>query len=325
MLSNAYCFCPHFLSIVPTISVIDALVSKRHSIFLDEKNILMEEYTRVLSQDAESFTLCVLLQNGLNDTQKLISPVNSNQISSNLLLETLTGFETTDTKFLASSDRQMHRSLLPQLQQLSIREIYPHNFSLSYNSNLHRAFDISEFIEEIEHSLYLVMGERKGKLENEYNTTLANCLRAKRYIVLDQTLHGRSLSGISMGSLDLVIQDGTYKTIIEPLRLSGMASEPFYSHLNKLLDNYNPLRIKHTFLVTYYRGRRNNFLNFVNDYKDRLDDLDLSQLNQSSEWEFSTSNIPTSNYEALYKIEQRGTLNGSPFTCIHLIADFSEN
>lgn len=325
MVSNAYCFCPHFLSIIPTMSVIEALVSKRHSIFLDDKNILMEEYTRVLSQDTESFALFVLLQNGLEDTQKLISSVNSDRISSDLLLETLKGFETTDTKFLASSDRQMHRSLLPQLQQLSIREIYPHNFSLSYNSNLHRKFNISEFIEEIEHSLSLVMGERTGKSENEYNTTLANCLRAKRYIVLDQTLHGRSLSGISMGSLDLVIQDVTYKTIIEPLRLSGMASKPFYNHLNKLLDNYNPLRIKHTFLVTYYIGRRNNFPNFVKDYKDRLDNLDLSQLNQSSEWEFFNSNMTISNYEALYKIEQSGTINGSPFKCIHLIADFSEN
>ncbi len=310
---------------MPVASVMEALLHRRHSIFLDNQNLLMGEYTKLLSQDVNSFSLCTLIEYGLNESQKLISPVSSRNIGSEFLLEILVGFDTTDRKFLASPNRTNHNSLIPRLRQQNISEIYPHNFSLSYNANLHRAFHINEFKAELEHSIYLVMGERKGKLENEYNTTLANCLRAKRYVVLDQTLHGRSLSGLSMGSLDLVIEDGTFKTIIEPLRLSGMESVPFYTHLNKLLDNYNPLRIEHTFLVTYYRGLRSKFLEFIDDYKERLDSLDLSQLNQSSSWNFNESNNIESSYASLHVIEQTGTINNSPFKCTHYIADFSEN
>ena len=323
-LNNAYCFCPNFLSIASVQSIMEALLQKRHSVFLDNRNKLMEEYTRILSRDVNAFSLYTILDN-LPNSQKLISPVNLPQIDSNFLLQTVTGYATTDTKFLASADRVTHNSITQTLQLNNVREIYPHNFTLTFNSTLHRSFNINEFKVELEHSLSLVMGERRGKLENEYNTTLANCLRAKRYIVLDQTLHGSSLTRISMGSLDLVIQDGTFKTIIEPLRLSGMESDVFYTHLNKLLDNYNPLRIEHTFLVVYYRGRANNFRTFVSDYKERLDQLDVDQLNNSSSWLFEDSTFVATEFDALHSLEQTGTINGSPFTCTHLIADFSEN
>ncbi|MEZ8351746.1 hypothetical protein AB6C45_10825, partial [Vibrio splendidus] len=186
-MSNAYCFCPNFLTMAPVPSVIEALIHHKYSIFLDDQNKLMEEYSRVLSRSPDSFSLFPILEHALSDNQKLVSSVSSRQIDSNFLLETLTGFHTTDTKFLASADRHTHYGIIPQLTQLSIREVYPHNFPLTVNANLHRSFNINEFRQELEHSLYLVMGERNGKLEDEYNTTLASCLRAKRYIVLDQT------------------------------------------------------------------------------------------------------------------------------------------
>ncbi|EPP4295023.1 hypothetical protein ACUP6R_000753 [Vibrio navarrensis] len=322
--NNAYCFCPNFMATIAPSSIIEALVAKRNSIFFDSKNMLMDEYTRVLSSNVNNFSLITILEHGLLESQKIYSKVSSNEIDSNFLLETLTGFNIAESKFLASADRNSHNSILTSLKQNNIKEIFPHNFSLTYNANLHRDFHLNEFKLELEHALYLVMSERKGKLEDEYNTSLANCLRAKRYIVLDQTLHGSSLKGINLGSLDLVIQDATFRTIIEPLKLSGMETKPFYDHLNKLLDNYNPLRIDNTFLVTYYIGQRKNFIKFVKDYRSRLDDLDLNQLNHSSTWHFNTSYEISSNHDSLSIIEQQGTINSSQFTCTHFIADFSE-
>ncbi|CAK3276158.1 hypothetical protein VCRA2120O333_70180 [Vibrio crassostreae] len=323
-MSNAYCFCPNFLGVAPVSSVIEALLHNRHSIFLDDKNKLMEEYARVLSVNTECFSLFSILEYALVDSQKLVSRVNSPQVDSTFLLETLTGLHTTETKFLASSDRQTHNGIVPRLRELNIQEIYPHNFPLTVSGQLYRSFNIDVFRQELEHSLYLVMGERNGKLEDDYNTTLASCLRAKRFIVLDQTYHGRSSTGLTLGRLDLVIQDGGYKTLIEPLKLKGMETSPFYGHLNKLLDNYNPLRIKHTFLVTYYTGERCKFLQFIADYKQRLNNLDLSQLNPTSTWNFQPYTDLNTEYNSLYLIEQQATVNGSSITCYHFIADFSD-
>lgn len=323
-LSNAYCFCPSFLGVAPVSSVIEALVHNKHSIFLDDQNRLMEEYSRVLSANTDSFALFNILQYALVDNQKLISNVSNCHVDSDFLFQTLTGIHTTETKFLASADRQSHNRIVPRLNELSIQEIYPHNFSLAVNGNMYRRFNINEFMLELEHSLYLVMGERNGKLEDEYNTTLASCLRAKRFIVLDQTYHGRSSTGLTLGKLDLLIEDGGFKTIIEPLKLRGMETAPFYVHLNKLLDNYNPLRIEHTFLVTYYSGKRCDFRQFIIDYRERLNNLDLSQLNHSSTWIFQPSTDLNTELSSLFLIEQRGTVNGFPLTCYHFIADFSD-
>ncbi|HIF9191332.1 TPA: hypothetical protein ACX6PF_004023 [Photobacterium damselae] len=323
-MSNAYCFCPDFLGVASPNSVIEALLHHRNSIFLDDQNRLMEEYSRVLSANTDSFLLFNILQYALDDNQKLVTNVSNNQIDSDFLFQTLTGIHTTEAKFLASADRQAHNGIVPQLNELNIQEIYPHNFSLTFNGSMYRRFNIHDFILELEHSLYLVMGERNGKLEDEYNTTLASCLRAKRFIVHDQTYHGRSSTGLTLGQLDLVIEDGGYKTIIEPLKLKGMETTPFYVHLNKLLDNYNPLRIEHTFLVTYYMGKRSDFSQFITDYRERLNNLDLSQLNSSSTWDFQPSNDLNTEHNSLLLIEQRGTVNSSPLTCYHFIADFSD-
>jgi hypothetical protein len=88
-LNNAYCFCPNFLNTISPESVTEALLHKRNSIFLDDQNILMEEYARVLSNNVELFSLCTIFEHAVPSTQKLYSTVTSIQVGSNFLLETV--------------------------------------------------------------------------------------------------------------------------------------------------------------------------------------------------------------------------------------------
>lgn len=324
-MNNEYCFCPNFLSSISGQSIIEALVEKKNSVFFDDENRLMQEYSRILGKHHDTFSIYTLFEYLLPETQKIISPSPGETVDSQFLLNTISGVSTSGRKFLASPDRQAHNAITNLLRQKNIHEIFPHNFALTYNSSLGRRFDFHEFKLELEHSLSLVIGEKNGKKENEYNTTLASCLKAKRYIVCDQTLHGRSSSGKSHGSLDLAIYDDFVRTIVEPLFLKGMEEIPFYGHLNKLVDNYNPLRVNHTFLIVYYSGKRSNFCGFVESYGERLKQIDTTKLNQDSDWQFLLPEEKSTEYCALRVFEQQGKINGTGFTCTHMIADFSQD
>lgn len=323
-MNNAYCFCPNFLTKLSVDNIIEALISKRNSIFLDDKNKLILEYTKKLKDHPDDFRLLTLLEFHISDTQKITTAVNAPNVDSRFLLEILTGRKTLERKLLASADRDTHQAIVDELKEHNITKVFPHNFTQSYNSHLTRGFEYQEFKLELEHSLALMIGEKKSRLENEYNSTLANCLKAKRYEVRDQTLHGKSSAGKTAGSLDLAIYDENLKAIIEPLRLKGGEAEPFYVHLNKLLDNYNPLRVEHTFLVVYFIGKRKNFTKFANDYETRLGKLDVAKLNQSSSWTFDSFTRSKSEHDSIRITEQVGSVNGSSFVCTHFVADFSD-
>ena len=323
-MNNAYCFCPKFLAKVPVDSIIEALVLKKNSIILDDKYKLINEYTKVLGDIPDRFHLITLLNLQIPDSQKIKVNVDAPNVDSRFLLETLTGRMILETRLLASADRDTHQAIVDDLEKHNITKVFPHNFTQSYNSHLTRRFEYQEFKLELEHSLALMIGEKKGRKENEYNSTLANCLEAKRYQVRDQTLHGKSSTGKTAGSLDLAIYDKDLKAIIEPFKLEGREALPFYVHLNKLLDNYNPLRVGHTFLVVYFIGERKKFTKFADNYETRLGNLDKSKLNQSSTWSFDRVTRAQNEYDAIRIIEQVGSVNGSDFVCTHFVADFSD-
>lgn len=92
--------------------------------------------------------------------------------------------------------------------------------------------------------------------EDERNTQIRDILRAKGYIIADQTFSGKSASGIKAGELDIQILESTDKawTVYEALNISGFSQsekDKWNEHLNRLLDNYNPIGYPFLFLVSY--------------------------------------------------------------------------
>lgn len=92
--------------------------------------------------------------------------------------------------------------------------------------------------------------------ENPRNTYVRDILRAKHYYVCDQTLCGKSEGQNEAGELDMEIRRdaGMPWTIFEALNHSDY--DTWKRHLDKLLTNYNPYRLKMLFLVVYVDNKK---------------------------------------------------------------------
>lgn len=111
--------------------------------------------------------------------------------------------------------------------------------------------------------------------ENARNTYIRDILRSKGYIIADQTLRGESASRQQLGELDFEIMKTTELpfAIYEALNLrsfSNTEQQYLSNHLNKLLDNYNPMGIPIAFLVSYSKCKKEDFDNYWIKYRDYL-------------------------------------------------------
>lgn len=113
------------------------------------------------------------------------------------------------------------------------------------------------------------------KNENARNTYIREILRSKGYDIADQTLRGESDSRKQLGELDFEIMKTAEMpfAIYEALNLKNFLNtgqQYLNNHLNKLLDNYNPMGIPYAFLVSYAKCMKKEFDNYWLKYCDYL-------------------------------------------------------
>ena len=115
-----------------------------------------------------------------------------------------------------------------------------------------------------------------GTKENIRNTYLRDGLELMGYLVNDQTLQGRSGSGLSEGELDLKISKfkGIPWTICEALRVEGVERKSWNEHLDRLVKSYNPNGHRFLVLVTYVDATRERFHGIWKDFKDHIREYD---------------------------------------------------
>ncbi|EKO3995400.1 hypothetical protein DX883_06430 [Vibrio fluvialis] len=324
-MNNAYCFCPDFFSTLTFSQFHEAIVDNKNSIILDKKNKLMEQYTDRI-EDNQDLLLLVNFIDILDVNQKIMSNHVGDKVDSKFLLETVKEPSIQEKKFLATRDRYQHNVIHDDLVDNNICQVYPHSFVSTYTSDKYRTFDIQVFEDDLIHSISIIMESKNDRLyENEYNKGVSGCLKAKRYNAVDQATVGKSLSGLRLGNLDIaILESGFYKTIVEPLFLKDMTKKEFYNHLNKLVLNYNPFRILHTFLVVYYNGDKKNYSTFVSNYLDRLNNLDANKLDNSSSWFIASVKEVSSEYPSVRIFKLCGKINDFNFVCTNIVADFSK-
>lgn len=107
--------------------------------------------------------------------------------------------------------------------------------------------------------------------EDERNSYICDLLKAKGYIVSDQSLIGVSKSRKSPGEIDLNIRkspDDSW-SLYEALNLDYFSSKSntyWDEHLSKLLDNYNPIGAEFLFLVVYLSCSKDKFQEYRTTY-----------------------------------------------------------
>lgn len=154
-------------------------------------------------------------------------------------------------------------------RKLSYKLCYPiidTNYFLMRTSkeDFERIINRESYYEKIENDILEICTriiERKHtkKIENLLNDDLTDHLRSKGYIVTDQTRSGKSSTGKSAGSIDIMIRDQKQLpiTIIEALRLKnvGKKNKVLDEHLFKLIHNYDSTGLTIKYLIVYVEAK----------------------------------------------------------------------
>ncbi len=153
---------------------------------------------------------------------------------------------------------------------------------------LKKPLNKDRLIKDIITACMMLQGNELGlpKAEDARNTYIRNMLRSKGYDATDQTLRGKSASGKQTGELDFEIMDTHEKpfAIYEGMNLNNFnekGKKYWKNHLEKLLDNYNPMGISLEFLVSYAKTTKEGFNKYWSDYyryvrNNPLDDYAIS-------------------------------------------------
>lgn len=152
------------------------------------------------------------------------------------------------------------------------------------HTNTKKYLNKEELIKDVYLACKTLQVNRKSikRGENNYNTYIRSLLRHKGYFVSDQTLRGESESKKQLGEIDFEIM----KTpeipfaIFEALNINGFSSsqkEYFINHLTKLLDNYNPMGVSVSFLVSYVKCPKNKFDECCDNYKELLEKSEVAE------------------------------------------------
>lgn len=113
----------------------------------------------------------------------------------------------------------------------------------------------------------------RNSKENEINDYYRDMLGMMGYQeIKDQTRHGISISGKDAGEIDLLLsKEGKEIAIIEALKLNSVEKNYISQHIEKAINNYNPLGTA-TFIVAYvtaddFGGFWERYSNYLMDYQ----------------------------------------------------------
>ncbi len=331
--NNAYCFCPEI--IIDRISdieffhslILPATVNSSHHVLLDIGEELWLEYLKRSSGNTEAFRNLETWKNILDAKNGKVLVVDNmnehNEIGADFMADLAIKAVATCRKYIVTSANNSYLSLIDELRNNGIDILSEFNLLESANTlTTDLEFKPVSFYDDLILALSKVAGSRVGRLENEHNDSLRDLLEMKGYDVYDQRRMGASATGLSVGNLDLIIKSrGDWVTIIEPLRLIGISTSNILLHYNKLIDNYNPLRLHNTHLVVYYIGPASRFTQFCQNYFNLVSTLDVS--NFTSEVHLNSIVEKTTGYGGIKSFIQQGEINGSPFSCSHTCISFS--
>ena len=114
--------------------------------------------------------------------------------------------------------------------------------------------------------------ENSRGLEDSRNRFVSAQLGAAGYLCGDQQTGGISSTGIAPGERDFVVKNknGVDLLIYEALNLKAFNSSYINEHIQKLLNNYNPMGLHQGVLVTYLKCERDKFKGFTDQYRENV-------------------------------------------------------
>ncbi|MGL4784356.1 MAG: hypothetical protein ACRC25_13405 [Aeromonas hydrophila] len=329
-MSCALCLCPEFIG--QNIQnpqayaniFIGSIINTDCQVVLDATGRLEYEYTNAVKDNVNAFEFYKAWWGVLSSTQNgKILPVNIRRADSesyiDVVYDVISVANTTFNKNIVAHSNNNYERYIEELRRQRIELINLQNVPAYTLPNLKKKkatyTDVDKDLAWVLHRL--IRTHDIGNSENAKNDFVRSMMLAKDYFLVDQSREGDSPSGVDAGELDLLINDenGFLFTIIEALKLSSVESNRINEHYLKLLNNYNPLSVKLTFLVSYYNGK--NFSSWWPKYKEHIMSLHPTDIGLSEDAEVvDVVEVPT-NYINLKKLVHYFSEGGESFSCIH--------
>ncbi|MFB2685367.1 hypothetical protein ACE02B_09195 [Shewanella mangrovisoli] len=331
-MSIAYCLCPSFVgkNIVEPDSFTDifigCFINTKDQIVIDSNGHLWNEYLNSVKDDCNSFQLFKVwehqLKSNKNEGKLLVSHVKPNIINEECLYESAEKAITTNMKYIVVNDNNSMKEFISRINKQKIKLLNKNNFKNLKSETTVKEFCFNKAISDINWCLSRLVRNKLNKSENECNDYIRDLLSAKDYEIKDQPREGISPTGKDKGSLDIIIEEGgSLVSIIETMILTSLNTEYIITHYNKLLHNYNPTGIPHTFLVTFYKGK--DFTAWWNRYSNYITQLDPKTLASGDRTVLNPIVEQSTIYRSQKSFLQTGTISGAFFSCLHIAIDLS--
>lgn len=327
-MSNALCICPNFLSKnigdarIYIKVFIENLATSDDQIILDSEDKLTTSYISSIADNIDAYNNFTVWKRLLDnkDTGKILRSSSHGALSpTEVVYKTTSSAPTTFNKSIIAEDNNHYIPFISEINRQRISLLNLNNITTQVAlSKLFKNPTYAELEEDIEWILQrLSRSSSREKSENDHNDYLRDMLLAKSYEAKDQTREGTSSSGISAGELDIIVEDRkNLFTIIEAMKLNCINQSYIEDHYKKLTDNYNPLGVKRTYLVTYYHGA--NFNEWWGRYTTHIESMPTQKLSLTSKITSEKLELAETQYTAIKKMHHHLLINEENTICTHL-------
>ncbi len=327
----AYCICPS-TALVPSSAIDDLAIrifGKEASIIIDNYNILLSDYSKLLSDNnASSFSLFerLLMRYDHNVIRSSFVPTpdyDPDTISSPEMLVDITGKAVTvRAKSIICQDDTNFSHLERDIFMNRISVITTTDELCSDFPDYRVHIDPSRLTAHLS-TCFRTLCDRdtfKQASEDECNDQIRDMMTCCGYLIKDQTRRGVSTRGYSAGEVDLELCCGNEPyAIIEGLILDSVNRDSITTHVTKALTKYDNIGLRDFFILVYYRG--GNFADFAVRYNNFISGLTPISGNQNSPVEMlqhTMSEIMNTGYREIVSI---GIRRNVQIKCTHMLID----
>ncbi|MGY6037188.1 hypothetical protein [Aeromonas sp. AE23HZ002T15] len=327
----AYCICPS--AATSPLGDFDEIamraISKKAKIIIDDCNLLMENYSRNLSQhNAESFGVFEkIIQRHKNKViYSHFTPDDKFNPDDDLgpikMVEITTNAKTTRAKGIICNDESEYSSLEDTIFHNRISVITTQDDLCGDYPGYRAHINSHRLTEHLSFCLRSLHGRNIFNLasEDECNDQIRDLMASNGYLIKDQTRRGVSDKGYAAGEVDLLVECGNEPyAIIEGLIVSSKQSDYIKRHIIKALTKYDNVGLRDFYILVYYRGK--NFPSFIDKYQELIDNFIHISGNKTSPVTIHSttkSEIRNSGYREIVCLGER---RGIQIKCTHMLID----
>lgn len=329
-MANAHVICPNFfkenIRNTNTSHVLfGRILASEDQIVIDREERLICGYLDSVKDDVgafEKYKAWIALLNDSAQGKKLISSSLGATSRQEIVTNTIYQAVTAHDKSIIVHDASCYSDFIQEINRQRINMFLLHDLNQQVLNKKHIKINgFSAFEDDLFWALHRTARmSKKSWTEDEVNDLLREMIasmgRTNGYEVRDQAREGESQTRKGAGELDLLIENcGLLYTILESMRLNSVDKGYIKAHYSKLLNNYNPLGVHRTYLISYYNG--SSFEAWWSKYYQYIADSQASEFTGVPSSCTEAIICPSAKYVNLRHMQHLFRSDGQVYICTH--------